>query len=102
MAGFPMEGPGKRYLWCRKYDRCLDLAVDQGWQSFNCDGCTAPDLGHLSSIGPVLIPDYSDEDFLLEEDWEPVVCWGAFELHGNGGNTNGNSRNQILFGGRYE
>jgi hypothetical protein len=104
MACFPMEGPGRRYLWCRKYDRCLDLAIDNGWRSFNCDRCTSPDLGRLSSIGPVLIPDYSDKDFLFEEDWEPVVCWGSFGLPCNSDNAGIDplKPQQNLTGGHYE
>ena len=36
---FPLEGRGKRFLGCDKYDDCLCHAMELEWSSFHCDGC---------------------------------------------------------------
>lgn len=35
-----------RLVWCRDYNRCLDLCIRQGWPGFACTDCDAyePDL----------------------------------------------------------
>jgi len=33
------KGQGDRFLECRYYDDCLDLAAIQNWKSFNCESC---------------------------------------------------------------
>lgn len=34
-----MEEP-ERNIYCKGYDHCLNWAVDQGWPSWQCAGCT--------------------------------------------------------------
>jgi hypothetical protein len=88
MVGFPAEGTGRRYLWCKNYDDCLDFAENKDWRCFNCDLCGNQDLGQMSWTRPVLIPDYSEEDLLFEEDWESVVCWDVFHWASDDENIN--------------
>jgi len=35
----PKRGQGERFLECRYYEDCLDLAAIQNWRSFNCEAC---------------------------------------------------------------
>ena len=35
----PRRTAGERYLWCKLYDECLDLAVSEWWETFNCESC---------------------------------------------------------------
>jgi len=36
----PEKGKGQRNLDCNNYEKCLDLAAHQAWESFHCEGCT--------------------------------------------------------------
>lgn len=35
----PRKGNGDRFLDCRYYDECLDLAGIENWKGFNCEAC---------------------------------------------------------------
>ena len=35
----PKKGIGERFLECRHYETCLDIADVQNWKSFNCESC---------------------------------------------------------------
>nr|NJM04368.1 hypothetical protein [Desulfobacula sp.] len=70
MGGFPAEGYGIRYLWCKNYDKCLYKAGVKEWHGFNCEACDTPDLGDLVFIRPALIPDFNDDELFSEEDQE--------------------------------
>jgi len=37
--GTPVPKPGKRNLYCSRYNDCLDYAVKALWKSWNCSQC---------------------------------------------------------------
>lgn len=39
MNARPSKGPGDRFLECRLYDECLDVAGLRNWKAWNCGGC---------------------------------------------------------------
>jgi hypothetical protein len=45
----PQSGLGMRNLDCRYYEACLDLAVFEQWESFNCKRCK---LKNQAAFGP--------------------------------------------------
>ena len=48
LTGFPQSGRGDRSLFCDLYDRCLNLAAAQDWESFNCQNCSYENKGKIS------------------------------------------------------
>ncbi|NOZ36837.1 MAG: hypothetical protein GXP11_01995 [Gammaproteobacteria bacterium] len=70
LSRFPVEGIGRRYLWCKCYDKCLYKAAVNNWYSFNCDGCEYEDQGTLEFIGSAYIPELEEPDLTPEEDLE--------------------------------
>ena len=35
----PLEGNGKRSIWCAFYDICLTKVSSHGWDNFHCEAC---------------------------------------------------------------
>ncbi len=40
MAEYPHKGHGFRKIYCNRYENCLDLAVKEDWEGFNCEECS--------------------------------------------------------------
>jgi hypothetical protein len=47
-----------RYVFCRNYDFCLNFAISQNWESFDCEACSnfeflkcSPDKWLAESVG---------------------------------------------------
>lgn len=38
---FPVAGAVRRRVWCLQYGECLDVAVENKWDSFMCTSCEA-------------------------------------------------------------
>jgi hypothetical protein len=55
----PREGNGERFLDCRYYNECLDVAGIQNWKGFDCEACDfyliihkGPDALIEAKVGP--------------------------------------------------
>jgi hypothetical protein len=40
----PDHSPSVRKLTCRRYNSCLEVAVDRDWLGFSCEDCKVQDL----------------------------------------------------------
>lgn len=83
----PDHVDGLRRIDCRSYDRCLDLADEQGWAGFHCNECRGyeaptPEEQRHSYLGALrllaetqLLASLKDSDAfvdeLVDEDDEP-------------------------------
>ena len=67
---FPLEGRGKRFLGCDKYDDCLSHAMELEWSSFHCDGCRYENRTTDKYPKAEYIPDLRELDLLLDEEEE--------------------------------
>ena len=48
----PSRRKGKRNIWCKDYNGCLDYAIDNSWQSWGCGECKHR-LEQCSGIGVI-------------------------------------------------
>jgi len=54
MQGKPAKAVGKRFLECRYYEDCLDLAALRNWKAYNCDSCYIhKTIGIISKATPI-------------------------------------------------
>jgi len=56
LTGFPQSGRGDRSLFCDLYDRCLNLAAAQDWESFNCQNCSYENKGTRERSALIALP----------------------------------------------
>jgi hypothetical protein len=40
----PDQSPSVRRLTCRRYNACLEIAVERDWLGFSCEDCKVQDL----------------------------------------------------------
>lgn len=77
----PLEGWGSRHLFCVHYNKCLNQAYIKGWESFNCEGCSAVLVDGLDFIKPVEIPVINDNGLFLDDEQESeLISFNPKEL----------------------
>ena len=70
----PLCKPGERKVLCPYYDGCLDYAVQQGWQFWNCTVCLHRSKKYGSNELPLIKDSDPEYAVVLDAARQLVAC----------------------------